>query len=255
MTALRIVFLLLLFGNLVFFAWAEGYFGPSGNDELQSRIQPLNADKLRVVARGAPVTPTPGAAPGPAPNAPAAGSAPAPAADSRPAPAPEPQPQPAPAPAGNAAADTAKICRQVAGIGRDLADSLAAAAKNGQNGVAYEEKLQGEASAYWVHYPALPNRQAAERKVGELRALGVDDLFIVPDSQAARNAISLGLFHNEAAARDLLARLEKKGVKGARIEVREGADTKFQVRLTGPRTRLDSIFSAAGLTARVADCT
>ncbi|MBX3667894.1 MAG: SPOR domain-containing protein [Rhodocyclaceae bacterium] len=257
------LFLLFVFGNLVFFAWDRGYFGAAGASDLQQRIQPLNADKLHVVGRGAAAAaPTAGAsatfgavAAGATPPAQPAAAASAAAKDT---PAPPAAPAVAPAVATAvtpAATDTPKVCRQVSGIGRDIADSLAAAAKAGPNGVAYEEKLVGEASAYWVHYPALPNRQAAERKVAELRALGVDDLFIVPDSQTARNAISLGLFHNEGAARDLMGRLEKKGVKGARIEVREGADSKFQVRLSGPRKRLDAIFESAGLGARAADCT
>jgi hypothetical protein len=50
----RLFFFLLVFANLVFFAWAQGYFGATDDDREPQRLaSQLNADKLRVV-RGAP---------------------------------------------------------------------------------------------------------------------------------------------------------------------------------------------------------
>lgn len=53
----RLFFFLLVFANLVFFAWAQGYFGATDDDREPQRLaSQLNADKLRVV-RGTPQAP------------------------------------------------------------------------------------------------------------------------------------------------------------------------------------------------------
>ncbi|MEQ1599682.1 MAG: sporulation protein, partial [Methylotenera sp.] len=53
-----------------------------------------------------------------------------------------------------------------------------------------------------------------QQKASEIKALGVEELFIVQDSQW-RNAISFGLFQDEQLASNLLTELQAKGVKGA----------------------------------------
>ena len=67
---------------------------------------------------------------------------------------------------------------------------------------------------FWVYYPPLKNAQLAAEKAAEIRANGVDELFIVQDSQW-RHAISFGLFQDEQLATNLLNDLQAKGVKGA----------------------------------------
>ena len=67
---------------------------------------------------------------------------------------------------------------------------------------------------FWVYYPPLKSAQLAQEKADEIRAMGVDELFIVQDSQW-RNAISFGLFQDEQLASALLNDLLEKGVKGA----------------------------------------
>ena len=48
--AIRLFFFLLVFANLLFFAWAQGYFGRTDeNREPQRLVQQLQADKLRIV--------------------------------------------------------------------------------------------------------------------------------------------------------------------------------------------------------------
>lgn len=59
---MRILFFLLVFGNLLFFAWAQGYFGTRDTGrEPQKLDQQIQPEKLRVVARdpSAPRTPAP----------------------------------------------------------------------------------------------------------------------------------------------------------------------------------------------------
>jgi hypothetical protein len=77
-----------------------------------------------------------------------------------------------------------------------------------------QEQANNEDRRFWVYYPPLKTAEQAEVKAAEIKALGVDELFIVQDSQW-RNAISFGLFQDEQLASALLAELQTKGVKGA----------------------------------------
>ena len=75
---------------------------------------------------------------------------------------------------------------------------------------------------YWVFIPPAANRPAADRRVEELRALGVKDLLLI-DGGPQRFAISLGAFQAEAAAQARLDALLAQGVKTARIGPRTQA--------------------------------
>lgn len=74
---------------------------------------------------------------------------------------------------------------------------------------------------YWVHMPAFKTKAEVDRKLGELKALGVIDFFVVQDAGPWRNAVSLGLFKSEDAAAAELERLRKLGVRSAVITRRE----------------------------------
>ncbi|HSI24968.1 MAG TPA: sporulation protein [Methylotenera sp.] len=77
-----------------------------------------------------------------------------------------------------------------------------------------QEQANNEDRRFWVYYPPLKSATLAQEKANEIEAMGVDELFIVQDSQW-RNAISFGLFQDEQLASALLAELQTKGVKGA----------------------------------------
>ena len=72
------------------------------------------------------------------------------------------------------------------------------------------ERRVEEITRHWVFVPATRDRRSAEATLAQLRRQGVNDLSIRPD-----NAISLGVFSTEEAARRFLVSLEAKGVKGA----------------------------------------
>ncbi len=74
-------------------------------------------------------------------------------------------------------------------------------------------------SAFWVYVPPLTSRAAAERRVDELKTLGLKDFFILNDG-AQRNAISLGVFKTEEAAGKFLDSVREQGVKNARSGAR-----------------------------------
>lgn len=65
---------------------------------------------------------------------------------------------------------------------------------------------------YWVYLPPLPSADAAQQKVVELKLLGVEDLFVLQNAKW-KNAISFGVFGDEALAQRLLENLQKRGVK------------------------------------------
>jgi hypothetical protein len=72
------------------------------------------------------------------------------------------------------------------------------------------ERRVEEITRHWVYVPAPRDRRTAEANMAQLRRQGVSDISIRPD-----NAISLGVFSTEDAARRFLASLQAKGVTGA----------------------------------------
>ena len=72
------------------------------------------------------------------------------------------------------------------------------------------ERRVEEITRHWVYIPAARDRRTAETMVGDLRRRGLNDVSLRPD-----NAISLGVFSTEDAARRFLSSVEAKGVKGA----------------------------------------
>ncbi|RLJ67903.1 SPOR domain-containing protein [Sulfurisoma sediminicola] len=94
-------------------------------------------------------------------------------------------------------------------------------------------------TSYWVHIPPQASKAAADKKAAELRALGIKDFYIMQDEGPSLNAISLGLFKNEAAAGELLQNMIKRGVRSARIEVRQTPARHTRVLVKGPSELLD----------------
>jgi hypothetical protein len=86
-------------------------------------------------------------------------------------------------------------------------------------------------SRHWVIFPPLPGREAATAKLAEFAAAGIKDAFVVK-SGAWDNAISLGLYAKEEAARGRVREVEDKGVLGVRIEpqAKQGTDYYFVIR-------------------------
>jgi len=99
-------------------------------------------------------------------------------------------------------------------------------------GAKVTQRKQDEVAGFWVYIPPLASRQIAAQKAGELKRLGVDDYFVVPDDPKWRNAISLGVFKTEEAANARRDAVRAKGVQNATIGARETQRSKtyFQVR-------------------------
>lgn len=72
---------------------------------------------------------------------------------------------------------------------------------------------------YWVYRPPMPTLSQVMDKVAELRRLGVQEMTVVQEPPW-KNTISFGLFRDEHLAQNLLEDLKSKGVKTAKMVMR-----------------------------------
>jgi len=100
--------------------------------------------------------------------------------------------------------------------GPDLARATAALSAM-QLGDKLSQRQIDREIGYWVYMPPLRNKAAVNRKIAELKALGVNDYFVVQGSGRWQNAISLGVFKTQDAAQNFLHALNTKGVRTARV--------------------------------------
>jgi hypothetical protein len=100
------------------------------------------------------------------------------------------------------------------------------------------ERLVADASGYWVYMAPLKTKTEIDRKIGELKELGITEFFVVQDTGQWRNAVSLGIFRTEEAAQAFLAKLKERGVRSAIAARRENflKQVAFQVREPNPAT-------------------
>ena len=87
----------------------------------------------------------------------------------------------------------------------------------------------GKAPFFWVHIPPLRSKSHAERKIGELKKLGVTTYTRVQDDSKWNNAISMGFFQNIEDAQAFLASLRSKGVMSAIIGARNLEQMRFVI--------------------------
>jgi len=235
---MRALVFVLILGNLLFFAYAQGYFGHPVSPDALRQSQQINPDDLKLlpptanapsaegaagtVAVGAPLEPAkvPPAPPPPAPNAPDAVVA-------------TPVPTTAPVPAAPAEKQNANACVLVAGLPAEEAERLAIRAAEG--GLSATRRDEG---GWWVFMPPKADKKAADKKAAELQALGIGDFFIVTDGPQ-KFAISLGVFSREEAANKHLEQLRGKGVKTALVGARSVEHARQQVEVKGSANLLE----------------
>lgn len=241
---MRTIFWILLLVNVILFAVMQRG-GLSWGEQQAYQAQPaLHEENIRLLdapQAAAPVKALPVPAPAPAPagvplpaSAQTAASAPAsaatlasptpaakPAAATKPVPASVPPPPANPAPAAKPASAAAKrntqVCLEWGDFsGTDLKratevlSSMRLGGKLGQRQVEYNK-------GYWVYIPPLKNKAAANRRVAQIRKLGISEYFVVQEAGALRYAISLGVFKTREAAQNYLGQLNTKGLRSAKI--------------------------------------
>ena len=181
---MRIFFLLLLLANLGFFAYHH-YLGEDDATATQLALLQINPERISKVAM------------------------------------PAATPARTPAPALTPAVPAPAACVEWGVFaGAEVARAEGAIAALALPDAAIQRRVS-DGNGYWVHMPPLKTRTDVDRKVGELKALGVTDFFVVQDAGPWRNAISLGLFKSEEAANAQLTVLRERGVRSATITRRE----------------------------------
>jgi hypothetical protein len=103
-------------------------------------------------------------------------------------------------------------CVELSGIAAQDAAHAREAFATMRLGDRLSERPVEDVSRFWVFVPPASDRRTAEGTVAQLKRLGVGDLSIRPD-----NAISLGVFSSEDAARRFLASLAARGVHNAQV--------------------------------------
>ncbi|WP_374538904.1 SPOR domain-containing protein [Chitinimonas taiwanensis] len=272
------LFVLLLLGNLLFFAYTQLESPPA---QVDWRSREVNAAQLRQVAFGAsepaadspaPAEPTP--TPSETPVAEPATSTPAatptasePKTEPKPAvPAVAATPAPAPAsPATTAAATPPKPSGPLACFAwRNI---LPADLPNARKRLAALQ-LGGEVSVqnvgaegpqrFWVYIPPRGTLADAQKKAEELRGLGVSDFFVVADGSRWNRAVSLGLFSTREAAERRLEALKQQGVRSAVVRERgEGESLQLLIRQVPKSARLNlgrAAMNFRGSTVSEVDC-
>ena len=226
---MRNLFWILLLANVILFAVMQRGGLGWGEQGVQSQPE-LNGDMIRLL-------PSPQSLP-----AKSLSAIPAPAPIPSPAPAPVPAPVSAPVPVVVPPAPVAAsspsplslnisqnmvvsestkpktlICLEWGDFsGSDLTRAAAALSALQLADKISQRQIERDIG-YWVYIPPLKNKAAVNRKIGELKALGVSDYFVVQGSGHWLNAISLGVFKTRDAAQNFLHVLNTKGVRTARV--------------------------------------
>ena len=195
---MRALFLALLLANVALFAWSRYVSPPDAAADPAPLARQIEPHKLKLIA--------PADLPAPA--------------------APKPPPG-APAPAA------AQKCIEWGSF--TLADAPRAeqALEPLALGPRLARRRTEETAAWWVFISSQQTRQGAQKKAAELRALGVQEYFIVQEEGPQRWALSLGVFRSEEAAQARLAALRGQGVRSAQVGQRETVVPKLWLQVSG----------------------
>lgn len=220
------IFALLLVINLLFFAVMQ--FGSSQSREPMRGHEPVKAEKIQLLDE-------PRKAPEPALAMPEM-----------------------PGKQGETAAGGAKaeICLEWGQFSGDELKRAAQALEKLQLGDKLAQHKAEKPGGYWVYVTPRKTLQEAQKKVDELKKMGVSETFIIREKSKWQYAVSLGIFSSEEAATKFLNQLREKGVKsavsGPRSQEMDGA--VFQIRdssdiMTAQLTKLKLDFPGSELKA------
>ena len=213
----RPIFFALLLANVAFFAWRENA-GPAPGHEPQRLQQQIDPDKVQLLPQ-----------PSVADKAPQDKIAAAQSEDGK---------------AEASAEVPALLCKAFSGLSADAAktvqSTISSSAPNAQVAVITSR----ESTSYWVHIPSQANKSGADKKVAELKDMGVSESFIISDDGPNKWAVSLGLFKSREMADNYLQKLVKQGVRSARIEVRDKGADKVRLEISAPAEALGTLARA-----------
>ena len=229
---LTVLLLILLIGNLLMLAAVLGVFGPQPlGGTLESPREPQRVDQ-QVRRERMDVLPPPAEASAPA-------SAPAPRSE-----VPGGKAAPGSVTLAAAPADT---CMEMGGFTTQTVlrarDDLAAIAAG--TALAVEQFERSEQVRWWVHLPAQPTRENADRKLAELRRRKVTDVSVVSAEDPESYTVSLGLFRERERADRFLETLRGLGVRTALVSDAPRAVSRQWLRVAhadeAVRARMDEV--------------
>lgn len=205
--------LLLSIGLFAFKQWGGALTGTAKNGQT---LGELNPEKIRLLDMPAARQMPASAAQAAVVSEPVAASAVAPTAVS--APSVVPASAPVPAPVAKAAAKACMEWGEFSGADLARADKALSELKLGDR---LARRSVEHAGGYWVYFPPLKNQAAVNNKIEQIKAIGVEDYFVVQEPPLWVNAISLGVFKTQEAAKNHLVSLNKKGVRTAKMGERK----------------------------------
>lgn len=191
---MRLLFLILLLANVAAFGYIRYAESRIGADAQIGLLQ-ISPEKMKLLKPGAPPAERKG----------------------QPAAAPQPLP--------------ALVCLEWGGFTADDIPRAQAALAKFELGDKVSQRESSE--GYWVYIPPLKTKADADRKAGELKALGISEYSVVQDNSQWRFAIALGEFKTEEEANNNLAQLRQKGVRSAVAGPRGAKSSTFVIRDPG----------------------
>lgn len=192
---MRALFLFLVLANVVFFAWSRYVSPPEATADPAPLARQIEPEKMKVVAPGD---------------------------------------LPPPASARPAAAALAAKCIEWGSFTLTDAPRAEKALQPLALGPRLGQRRTEEQASWWVFIPPQADgRPSALKKAAELKALAVEDYFIVQEEGPYHWAISLGVFRSEEAARARLAAVRTQGVRTAQIGPRETTVPKVWLQVKG----------------------
>jgi hypothetical protein len=222
---LKFFFWLLLLANVALYGYQQSSMAPDGREPTRVENQ-LNAEQIQLMPADSPAL---------VPLVSAAAAAETPAEEAIGAPAAPVAPVAPPA----AQAPATLACMEVGNFSADEAQRFEASLAPLALGDRVSRRRVRDVLTHIVYIPPLADKAAADKKVAELRQLGVTDYYVIQDNSALRWGISLGVFKQAEAARAHLARLNQMGVRSLRIGERAVAAqlVAFQLRSLGAEAK------------------
>jgi len=198
---MRLLFLLLLAANLALFAWWAYYAPSDATADPEPLRRQLSPEKIRLLD-GRELKALVAA-------------------------------KPKPPPAASAVPAAAGACIEWGGFAVAEAPKAEQALAPLALGARLSQRRSEETAGWWVFIPPQANRPAALKKTAELKALGIEEFFILQDEGKMRWAVSLGVFSSEDAAKKHLEVLRGKGVRSAQAGERDTQVAKIWLQLRG----------------------
>ncbi len=213
-------FLLLL--SILLFSFVQWGGALTGTGKNGPALGELNPEKIQLLdmpaAKQLNGSAIPAAHPTVVVSLPLAVSAPVPLQAAASAPATVPAPVVLPVPVAKTAVKTCMEWGEFSGTDLARAEKVLAGFKFGDD---LTQRTVEYNIGYLVYIPPLANKTAINKKIQDLKSAGIEEYFVLNETRQLQNAISLGVFKTEEAARHFLDTIKKKGFRTVKMSERK----------------------------------